>query len=151
MNIEIRKAIEADLKIIHELVGELAVYEKAADEFIASLEEYQQDYKAGIFDALVAEASGEVVGMALYYMAYSTWKGRMMYLEDFVVKETFRRYGIGQLLFDAFLAEAQSQGCRLVKWQVLDWNTPAIKFYEKNDAVIEKEWWNGKIFFPPKI
>jgi len=85
--------------------------------------------------------------MALYYMTYSTWKGRMLYLEDFVVQEAFRKAGIGQQLFDGFLQEANNKGCKLVKWQVLDWNVPAIKFYEKNKAIIEKEWWNGKILF----
>ena len=79
-------------------------------------------------------------------MTYSTWKGRMFYLEDFVVLEAYRRLGLGQMLFDAFLQEAKDQQCRLVKWQVLDWNEPALRFYRKNNAVIEKEWWNGKIF-----
>jgi ribosomal protein S18 acetylase RimI-like enzyme len=84
--------------------------------------------------------------MALYYMTYSTWKGRMLYLEDFVVSAGFRRYGVGQRLFDAYLRRAKALECRLVKWQVLDWNEPAINFYRKNNAIIETEWWNGKIF-----
>jgi GNAT superfamily N-acetyltransferase len=94
----------------------------------------------------VAIHEDEVVGLILYHMAYSTWKGKMLYLEDFIVTEDFRRFGLGQLLFDAFLAEGARLGCRLVKWQVLDWNEPALKFYEKNTAIIEKGWWNGKIF-----
>jgi GNAT superfamily N-acetyltransferase len=151
MEIYIRKALSRDLQAIHGLVAELAEYEKAPNEFIASLEEYQLDFQAGIFDAIVSEVEGTVVGMALYYMAYSTWKGKMLYLEDFVVQAPYRRYGIGQMLFDQFLTEAQTQGCRLVKWQVLDWNTPAVKFYEKNGAIIEKEWWTGKLFFTTKI
>lgn len=146
MQISIRKATPTDVPTIHSLVRELAIYERAEQEFEASLAEYERDFAAGIYDAFVAEAEGQVVGMALYYMAYSTWKGRMLYLEDFVVFQQYRRYGIGQLLFDAFLEEAQREGCRLVKWQVLDWNEPALKFYEKNQAIIEKEWWNGKIF-----
>ena len=71
----------------------------------------------------------------------------MMYLEDFVVSEQHRQKGIGQLLFDAFLNASKEQGCKLAKWQVLDWNQPAVNFYLKNGAVIEKEWWNGKILF----
>jgi GNAT superfamily N-acetyltransferase len=146
MNIHIRAAVAADLPTIHNLVRELAIYERAEEQFIASIEEYERDFADGIFKALVAELDGRVAGMALYYMAYSTWKGRMLFLEDFVVEPDSRRYGLGQLLFDAFLDEGRKAGCRLVKWQVLDWNEPALRFYEKNEAVIEKEWWNGKIF-----
>lgn len=146
MNITIRKATSADLQAIHNLVRELAVYEKAEKEFVASLEDYQSDFAADIYQAHVAAVDGQVVGMALYYMTYSTWKGRMLYLEDFVVLGKYRRLGLGQMLFDAFLQEAKERQCRLVKWQVLDWNEPALRFYRKNKAVIEKEWWNGKIF-----
>ena len=85
--------------------------------------------------------------MTLYYMTYSTWKGKMLYLEDFVVKADQRNKGIGQLLFDAFIEVAKAKKCRMVKWQVLDWNEPAIRFYEKNNATIETEWWTAKIIF----
>lgn len=142
----IRQATRSDLPAIHRLVGELAEYEKASSEFTATLETYQTDFEAGIFQVLLAEQNEQILGMALYYMTYSTWKGRMLYLEDFVVQEAFRQQGVGQQLFEAFLQEARKMGCKLVKWQVLDWNLPAIKFYEKNKALIEKEWWNGKIF-----
>jgi len=147
MEVRIRKARTGDLAGIHQLVRELAIYERAEAEFVAGLAEYQRDFEAGVFEALVAEEPrGELIGMALYYLTYSTWKGRMLYLEDFVVREAYRRHGIGQRLFDAFLQEARRKDCRLVKWQVLDWNRPALAFYEKNRAQIEKEWWNGKIF-----
>ena len=147
MKPHIRRATFSDLPGIHNLVRELAIYEKGEHEFIATLEEYQQDFKAGWFEALVAEMDSKVVGMALFYDTYSTWKGRMLYLEDFVVEQAYRRYGIGQALFDAVLEVAHKKGCKLVKWQVLDWNEPALRFYEKNKAIIEKEWWNGKIIF----
>jgi GNAT superfamily N-acetyltransferase len=149
MQINIRKATPADIPAMHSLVRELAIYEEAEDQFVATVEEYERDFAAGIYHTIVAEAEGKVVGMALYYMAYSTWKGKMLYLEDFVVFEDYRRYGIGQMLFDAFLEAARQEGCRLVKWQVLDWNEPALRFYEKNEAIIEREWWNGKIFLIP--
>ncbi len=143
----IRQGTAADLPAVHDLVRELAIYEKAEEAFVATLKDYQRDFAAGIFETIVIEHDeAGVVGMALYYMTYSTWKGRMLYLEDFVVKNAYRRKGLGQLLFDAFLKEARRKECRLVKWQVLDWNEPAIRFYEKNRALIEKEWWNGKIF-----
>ena len=70
-----------------------------------------------------------------------------MYLEDFVINEEYRRMGIGQKLFDAVVEESQAQDCKLLKWQVLLWNEPALQFYIKNNAIIEKEWWNGKILF----
>ncbi len=147
MTINIRPVTLADMPAIHALVHELAIYERAPEAHTATIQDYENDYNAGIFDAKVAEnTEGVIVGMVLYHLAYSTWKGRMMYLEDFVVTESYRQFGVGQILFDAFLQAAKEQDCRLVKWQVLDWNTPAIRFYEKNKAIIETEWHNGKIF-----
>jgi GNAT superfamily N-acetyltransferase len=146
MKIHIRKATLADVPDLHALVLELARYEKAEEAFTATVEEYREDFSNGVYQALVAEAEGQVVGMALYYMTYSTWKGKMLYLEDFVIRESHRRMGIGALIFDAFLEEARELGCKLVKWQVLDWNKPALDFYARYYAIIEREWWNGKIF-----
>ena len=152
-NIVIRLASEADMPAIHALVHELAVYERAPEAHTATIEDYLRDFKTGIFESHVAVNTdeslgkqGEIVGMIFYYMAYSTWKGRMLYLEDFVVTENYRQYGVGQMLFETFLEIAREKECRLVKWQVLDWNEPAIKFYRKNEAIIENEWYNGKIF-----
>jgi GNAT superfamily N-acetyltransferase len=142
----IRQAERRDIPTIFALVQELALYEKAPEAVITSVASYEEDFDNNVFEAIVAEMEGEVIGMALYYMAFSTWKGKMLYLEDFVVKETHRRYGAGQLLFDAFLAKAKEKKCTLTKWQVLDWNEPAVRFYEKNNAIIEREWWNGKLF-----
>ncbi|MCB0707031.1 MAG: GNAT family N-acetyltransferase [Saprospiraceae bacterium] len=150
--LQIRKAKTTDLEAVHQLVGDLARYEKAEEQFVATLADYQRDFEAGIFEVLVAEIDETIVGMALYYMSYSTWKGRMLWLEDFVIKESWRGKGIGQLLFDTYVEEARLKECRIVKWQVLDWNEPAVRFYEKKQAIIEKNWWNGKIFLtiPPK-
>ena len=151
MDIEIRIATVDDLPAIHALVHELAVYENAPEQHTATIEEYQRDFEAGIFEAHVAvdaqnTEGGKIVGMIFYYMAYSTWRGRMLYLEDFVVTESYRKYGVGQKLYDTFLEVARQKDCFLTKWQVLDWNTPAVNFYEKNKATIEKEWWNAKVF-----
>lgn len=146
MNITVRPATEADLPAIHALVYELAVYEKEPEAVETTPAEYLEDFRNGLFEAHVAETEGRIVGMTLFYMAYSTWRGKMLYLDDFVVYEPFRRHGVGQLLFDAFTAEGRRRGCRLVKWQVLDWNEPALSFYRKNDAIIETNWWNGKVF-----
>jgi len=118
--VTIRPATESDLPAIHALMYELAVYENASEAVEATVEEYRADFQAGIFESLVAEIDGKVVGMTLFFMTYSSWKGKMLYLDDFVVTEAHRRSGAGQLLFDAFLEEGRRRGCRLVKWQVLD-------------------------------
>ena len=147
MSVLIRPATEADLPAIHDLVYELAVYEKEPEAVETTAGEYLEDFRNGLFECTVAEMDGQVVGMTLFYMAYSTWRGKMLYLDDFVVKESHRRHGIGQLLFDAFVEEGRRRGCRLIKWQVLDWNQPALDFYKKNKATIETNWWNGKILY----
>ena len=145
MKTTLRKATKADLNGVLELVKELALYEKAPQEVTVSLADYETDFDNKVFDIILAEKESNIVGIAFYYMAYSTWKGKMLYLEDFVVKEELRGQGIGKLLFKAFLEEAKTLGTSLAKWQVLDWNEPAINFYEKYNSTIEKEWYNGKI------
>ena len=116
--VNIRLATHEDLAAIHNLVGELAAYENESEAFVASLEDYQRDFTQGVFQAFVAEHEQQVIGMALFYTAYSTWKGKMLWLEDFVVKESFRTYGVGQRLFDQLIEHAQATECRLMKWQV---------------------------------
>ncbi|MEN8810066.1 MAG: GNAT family N-acetyltransferase [Flavobacteriales bacterium] len=146
MKTSLRKATKSDLKSVLDLVKELALYEKAPEEVTVTLADYERDFDQHIFDIIVAEQENEIVGIAFYYMTYSTWKGKMLFLEDFVVKEELRGKGIGKLLFKAYLEEAQKLNVSLAKWQVLDWNEPAINFYEKYNSTIEKEWYNGKIF-----
>lgn len=143
----IRKAHYSDLEEIFKLVKELAKYENAPEEVTATIETYQRCFQEGTFDSIVALDDQKIVGTCIYYMTFSTWKGKMLYLEDFVVKEGYRQKGIGQLLYDQFIATARESNCALVKWQVLDWNEPAIQFYKKNNAIIEKDWWNVKVIF----
>ena len=143
----IRTATASDLPAIYNLVTELAIYEKEPDAVTATLEDYQRDFAEGLFECQVAEQDGVVFGMTLYYLTYSTWRGKMLYLEDFVVNQSHRRTGAGKLLFMRVLEVAKEKNCRLLKWQVLDWNKPALDFYAKYNATIEKEWWNGKIIF----
>lgn len=144
--VKIRPATEADIPTIHALVYELAVYEKDPEAVFTTPEEYLEDFRKGLFESHVAEIDGKVVGMILFFMSYSSWKGKMLYLDDFVVNEQYRRYGVGQKLYEDFIEEGRKRGCRLVKWQVLDWNEPAINFYKKNEAIIETGWWNVKKF-----
>src|SRR5690554_1298858 len=120
MHPEIRKATLADMSTIHQLVVELAEYEKARDKVITTPESFAEDFTNGVFDAFVADDGGSVVGVALYYVAFSTWKGRMLYLDDFVVTDDLRGSGIGKQLFEAFMEEARRQKVSMVKWQVLD-------------------------------
>lgn len=147
-DITIRYAAADDLAAILGLIMDLAIYEKAEHEVKVTLAQLTQDFQEGIFQSQVAvNEHNEVMGMTLYYITYSTWKGKMLYLEDFVISEKHRRKGIGRMLFDSVIAEAKKQNCKLMKWQVLDWNEPAIEFYKSYNAIIETDWFNGKIIF----
>jgi GNAT superfamily N-acetyltransferase len=143
----IRKGKKEDLGEVLELVNELAVFEKETQAVVSTLDEYVKNFEEKLFDVFIAEIDGKVVGMALYYFIFSTWKGKALYLEDFVVKQEYRSHGFGQQLFDAVINEAKAHDCRDMRWQVLDWNTDAIRFYEKNSAIFMKDWWNGRITF----
>lgn len=146
-DIKIVKCTRTDLLKILNLVVELAIFENEPKAVTANLKDYQTAYDEGIFDVIVAKKNDEIIGMSLFYMTFSTWKGKMMYLEDFFVMKPYRKLGVGQKLFDAFIDYSKKSGCKLAKWQVLDWNKVGLNFYEKNNAIIEKEWWNGKIIF----
>lgn len=144
----LRRGREADLPQVLALIQELAVFEKAPDAVTNTLAEMRQDGfgPRPIFGFFVLEnAEAQLIGLALFYTAYSTWKGRMLYLEDLVITEAARRGGLGRLLFDAVVAEARATGAHRLKWQVLDWNVPAIDFYQKLGAQIETEWLNGNL------
>jgi GNAT superfamily N-acetyltransferase len=144
----LRRGVEADLPQVLGLIKELAVYEKAPEAVTNTLAAMQRDGfgPEPIFGFFVLENEpAEIIGLALYYTAYSTWKGRMLYLEDLVVTATARRGGLGRLLFDAVVAEARATGAVRMKWQVLDWNESAIGFYKKLGANIESEWLNGNL------
>jgi GNAT superfamily N-acetyltransferase len=143
-NITIRYATAADCPRMMELVHELAVYERAPEAVTVSLEHF---IESGFGDkpvwwALVAEVDGVVVGFALYYIRYSTWKGQRMYLEDILVTEAWRGKGIGTLLMDKLILIAKEKGYSGMLWQVLDWNEPAINFYKKYKASFDPEWVN---------
>ena len=145
---QLRRGREADLPQVLALIQELATYERAPDAVTNTLEAMRRDGfgPAPVFNFFVLEGvRGTLTGLALYYTAYSTWKGRMLYLEDLVVTEAARRGGFGRLLFEAVVAEARATGAQRLKWQVLDWNEPAITFYQKLGANLESEWLNGNL------
>lgn len=144
MNTTIRKAVAADCPRMLELVNELAVYERAPDAVTVSLAEF---IDAGfgddpVWEAFVAESNGYIVGISLFYIRYSTWKGRRLYLEDIIVTEAMRGKGIGKLLFDETLALCKERNYSGMVWQVLEWNEPAIRFYERYGATFGAEWVN---------
>lgn len=147
MKYKIRKAEMGDAEPIMNLVHELAIFEKAPNEVINSAEQMKKDGFGShpLFWSLVVEMNSEVIGFALFYFRYSTWKGKVLYLEDFYVQEKYRGRGIGAALFDEVLTTAKMEACHRVSWQVLDWNESAIRFYEKYKANFDKEWWNGSI------
>jgi GNAT superfamily N-acetyltransferase len=145
MNINIRTAVASDCPALLELIHELALYEKAPEEVTVTLDEF---IAAGfgeqpVWKAFVAEIDGRIVGFALYYTRYSTWKGCRLYLEDFIVTEDYRGKGIGKILFETVMQEARDKGFNGMSWQVLDWNEPAINFYNKYNAYLEAGWLNA--------
>ena len=144
----IRPAQEGDEVAIMSLINALAEYEKAPNEVVNSAPELRQHlFDEKICDALVAVENDVVIGFALYYTNYSTWKGKCLYLEDFFVLPEFRGTGIGSILFDEVVAIAKQRGVKRMDWQVLDWNEPALHFYKKKNAVLDPEWINGRFFF----
>jgi GNAT superfamily N-acetyltransferase len=147
MDITIRKAVREDCTRILELVYELAVYEKAPEEVTVTPEHFEESGFGPnpVWWSFVAEANGRVEGFALYYIRFSTWKGQRMYLEDFVVTDKMRGQGIGKLLFDRLIEEAREKKFTGIAWQVLDWNAPAINFYNKYSAAFDAGWLNCSI------
>jgi GNAT superfamily N-acetyltransferase len=147
MEITVRRAVKEDCPRLMELVQELADYEKAAGEVTATLQHFEESGfgPAPVWWAFVAEAEGIIHGFALYYLRYSTWKGRAMYLEDLLVTNAMRRKGVGKLLFDRLIEEARAKGLKRMVWQVLDWNEPAINFYKKYNAKFDAGWVNCSI------
>lgn len=143
MELLIRNARKDDMPSVLQLIVELAVFEKEPDAVEISIEDLK---KAGFgdskqFDCFVAEVDMEIVGMALVYFRFSTWKGRTVHLEDLVVKEKMRGKGVGKALYTKVMEFAVKQGVKRVNWVVLDWNTPAIDFYEQTGATILSNWW----------
>jgi GNAT superfamily N-acetyltransferase len=146
MSFKIRKGKRKDCKAVLDLIRELAIYEKAADEVEITAEQLAEDGfgKQAAYEIFVAESEGKIIGTALFYTKYSTWKGKSIYLEDLIVREEFRGVGAGKALFEAVMQVARERQSGRMEWQVLDWNEPAIGFYRKYGAELDGEWINGK-------
>lgn len=146
---KIRTGTKEDLPQVLDLIKELAEYERAPQEVDNTVERMEQDGfgPEKVFDFLVAEENGKILGIALYYYSYSTWKGKCIYLEDLVVTQAQRRRGIGKLLFDKLIHISKTKDVRRLSWQVLDWNQPAIDFYKSIGAQLDPEWINGRLTY----
>jgi len=138
----IRKGTIEDMSAVLDLIKELATFEKEPNAVVVNVTDLERDGfgESPLFYTFIAEQNNEIVGMALYYYRYSTWKGRTIHLEDLIVKEKMRGSGLGFELYTAVIAQGKSDGVRRIEWNVLDWNTPAIEFYEKSGAKVLKDW-----------
>ena len=147
MKIQLRPAIEIDLPEVYSLIQELATYEKAPEEVTITIEDLRKDGfgEHPLFEIIIAELENEIVGMAFYFISYSTWKGKCIYLEDIIVRHSHRGKGYGKLLFEAVILKSKTFGAKRLSWQVLNWNEPAIHFYKKYNASINDEWLNGRL------
>ena len=142
---KIRKAQKEDMNGVLALIQELAVFEKEPDAVLITVDDLVRDGFGDkpLFHVFVAEAENdpnEIVGIALYYYRYSTWKGKTIHLEDLVVKENMRGTGLGYALYTEIIKQGKKDKVRRIEWNVLDWNTPAIEFYKKSGANILEDW-----------
>lgn len=138
----IRKGAPADMPAVLALIQELAVFEREPNAVVVTATDLVRDgfQENPLFYTFVAEVNGEIVGMALFYFRYSTWKGKTIHLEDLILKENYRKQGIGFALYQKVIETGSREGVRRIEWNVLDWNTPAINFYEKTGAKILNDW-----------
>lgn len=148
--INYRIAQPGDEISINRLIVELAVFEREPSAVIVSPTSlYNHLFVEKICFAIVAEdlQTNAIIGFALYYFSYSTWKGKCLYLEDLYVQEIHRKFGIGQVLFDMVVGVAKANKVTRMDWQVLNWNVSAIEFYKKNNTELSDQWLNGRLHF----
>ena len=138
----ILKATKNDMPSLLQLIQELATFEKEPDAVVVTVDDLVRDgfSENPLFQCFVAEVDGEIIGMALYYYRYSTWKGKTIHLEDLIVKENKRGTGAGFALYKEIIKQGKAENVRRIEWNVLDWNTPAIDFYEKSGAKVLGDW-----------
>ncbi|TDR20874.1 GNAT family N-acetyltransferase [Flavobacterium cheniae] len=138
----IRKATKNDMPSVLELIQELATFEKEPDAVVVTVDDLVRDgfSENPLFQCFVAEVDNEIIGMALFYYRFSTWKGKTIHLEDLIVKENKRGTGAGFALYKEIIKQGKAENVRRIEWNVLDWNTPAIDFYEKSGAKVLGDW-----------
>lgn len=140
--LKIRTGNPEDMTAVLALITELALFEKEPNAVVVTVEDLLRDgfSENPLFHTFIAEEHGEIIGMALYYYRYSTWKGKTIHLEDLIVKENKRGTGAGLALYKAIIQQGKKDGVRRIEWNVLDWNTNAIRFYEKSGAKVLEDW-----------
>ena len=138
----IRKGKPEDMQSVLELIQELAIFEKEPNAVLITVDDLVRDGfgEKPLFHVFIAEVEKEIVGIALYYYRYSTWKGKTIHLEDLIVKEKMRGTGLGSALYSEIMKQGKKDNVRRIEWNVLDWNTPAVKFYENSGARILDGW-----------
>ncbi|MFD2908295.1 GNAT family N-acetyltransferase [Flavobacterium ardleyense] len=138
----IRNATKNDMPSVLELINELAVFEKEPEAVVVTVDDLVRDGFSDnpLFECFVAEDKNEIIGMALYYYRFSTWKGKTIHLEDLIVREDKRGTGAGFALYTEIIKKGKAENVRRIEWNVLDWNTPAINFYEKSGAHVLDDW-----------
>ena len=138
----IRKAVKEDMPQVLELIQELATFEKEPDAVVVTVEDLVRDgfSENPLFQCFIAQIGIEIIGIAFYYYRYSTWKGKTIHLEDLIVKESKRGSGAGFALYSEIIQQGKRDNVRRIEWNVLDWNTPAIEFYEKIGAKVLDDW-----------
>ncbi len=141
INYHIRPATEQDFEAVLDLIKELALFEKAPEKVTNTVAQMKAEQE--LFQAIVAEKpDGEIIGFALFYFVYYTWVGKSLYLDDLYVKEVYRGHKIGSKLLDKVIETGRQNNCKRIRWQVLNWNKPAINFYQKLGADLDDEWIN---------
>ncbi|BFP40696.1 GNAT family N-acetyltransferase [Flavobacteriaceae bacterium GF1] len=142
MDFLIREAVQADMESVHQLVTELAVFEKMPNAVKVTVEELTRDGfgERPLFHCFVAEADSTLIGIALVYPRYSTWNGPVIHLEDLIVTQSMRGKGVGKALLKRVVAYGLEKKVRRIGWEVLDWNEPAIQFYENSGAIVLRDW-----------
>lgn len=142
MKYTIRQAREEDMADVLGLIRELAVFEREPDAVEVTLEQLRADGFGADpkFSCFVGSRNGDIAGMALFYPRYSTWKGLVVHLEDLIVTEAARGSGLGSALLTEVIRHAAGIGANRVSWEVLDWNAPAIAFYEGRGARVMRDW-----------
>ena len=142
MDFQVRKASQEDMPSVLSLIQQLAVYEREPDAVEVTVEDLERDGfgENPLFNCFVAETEGKIIGMALFYFRYSTWKGKTVHLEDLIVNEAYRGHGIGFQIYKKVMEFADENNLKRVEWVVLDWNAPAINFYKNTGATIFSEW-----------
>jgi GNAT superfamily N-acetyltransferase len=138
----IRKGTPADMPSVLDLIKELAAFEKEPDAVVVTVDDLVRDgfSENPLFHCFVAEVDTVIIGVALYYYRYSTWKGKTIHLEDLIVKEEKRGTGAGFALYKEIIQQGKRDNVRRIEWAVLDWNTPAIAFYQKTGAKVLDDW-----------